>query len=172
MLLPFDLQKFHLLYTFSYTTFLDHFFHFICNNKGFNPWANASIFKCCLHAWGFSPLVIVLLFWTGLLLFAEKYDYTEKNDLEKICQQLLAKLEMTKSPTSRKKIKRKRWRDKKLHLDDDATERPDCSKRILDPHDCLSLVAVLRLLAVLGLDATINHWGLADKHLSDEEWWC
>ena len=46
---------------------------------------------------------------------------------------------------------------RKLDLDDNATERPDRSKRILDSHDCLGLVAVLRFLAVLGLDATINH---------------
>ena len=45
----------------------------------------------------------------------------------------------------------------KLDLDDNATKWPDCSKRILDPHDCLGLVAVLRFLAVLGLDTTINH---------------
>ena len=58
---------------------------------------------------------------------------------------------------------------KQLDLDDNATKRPDRSKRILDPHDCLGLVAVLWFLAVLGLDTTINHWGLADEHLADEE---
>ena len=57
----------------------------------------------------------------------------------------------------------------KLDLDDNATKWPDCSKRILDPHDCLGLVAVLWFFAVLGLDTTINHWGLADEHLADEE---
>ena len=57
----------------------------------------------------------------------------------------------------------------KLDLDDNATKWPDRSKRILDPHDCLGLVAVLWFLAVLGLDTTINHWGLADEHLTDEE---
>ena len=57
----------------------------------------------------------------------------------------------------------------KANLDDNSTEGPNSRKGIFYSEDCLGLVAVLRFLAVLGLDTTINHWGLADEHLADEE---
>ena len=80
-----------------------------------NKWQMSNVFLCNMVKMLkiILPFIIILLFWSCLLLLTEEYDHTEKNHLERTFKTIHPATKASKIQSQLKQVKCKEWQLKK-----------------------------------------------------------